>query len=64
MSAEPVGINQPLVDLVAAALNRFGPSLRLIYIRHEPAPGARCVIVFPQPDQTTTQTKGVQTCSP
>ena len=54
---EPAAPDEKLIALVGAALKRFGPTLRLTYIQHEPAPGARCVIVFPQPE---TQ-KGVST---
>ena len=50
MSAEP---DEQLVALVGAALNRYGPTLRLTYTQHEPAPGARCVIVFPQPEESS-----------
>lgn len=49
-TAAPGGVDEKLIALVGAALKQFGPKLRLIYQIHEPAPGARCVIVFPQPE--------------
>lgn len=47
------GPDEPLLALIGAALARFGPSLTLWYHTDRGARGARCKIIFPQPDQTS-----------
>ncbi|MGH8259391.1 MAG: hypothetical protein ACREUG_06835 [Steroidobacteraceae bacterium] len=50
-TAVGAGPDTELLELVGAALQRFGPSLTLWYQTDRGA-GARCKIIFPQPDQT------------